>query len=1255
MKNMRRFLALLLALGLAAGLYIPGEAAAAAPAGGEPVRAVVVFREGADPDAAAETLAALPGTEVLWRYSAFFDGAAIEAPERVLEALEGLEEVKSVGRSQSHSRPMALHDPLADTNSLPMMHAEEAAYDGDGVVIAVLDDSLRVTHEAFRDWGLVQSPALTKQSVAAFAAGDGAPGRWSSAKLPFVYDYAGRDTDVSAEENHGTHVSALAAGYAQGADGTVIFSGAAPAAQLVFMKVFTDGRDSRADDAVILRALEDAYKLGADVINLSLGTDNGFTEDGILEEIYGDIFQRLEREGVLVFCAAGNSGTVVTEKARGVPLPSGGYTDYGSASSPGTYRGAVPVAAADAMTRQSSGGILAGGKRLAYVDSDPDAGTSAPALVSLADKELRFVPVGGVGAAEDYEDLDVAGAVALVERGEITFTEKTLNAAAAGAAACLVYNNTAGSVIPSVEELPIPCAIVSQSAGAALLALAGRGEDTLIVREDAYIETVHEEPAIYEYSAWGTTSDLRLVPMLTAPGGTVLSASAEDDSAYTQMSGTSMAAPNAAGACAALLQAIRDRQPELTKARQGALALQLLESTAELIRDEDEVPISPRRQGAGLVNLEAALSAPAAVETPLLELGENQDGTFTASLRVRNLTDAPLELTVGTQVLTDNWTTEENGLAYSTLTPLDITERTSVTGDESITLPANGSGEVTLTIQVSPEAREELGAVFSNGFFVEGYITLSGEAESVPVHAAFLGYCGDWQEAPVLEPVTQREVLNYLAETDGEGDWREDLPIELGANLVRLASDAYSFDFGEYPLLGENLWGYMPYSDRYGALSTEDTEALYSGGSLIVVEPVLLRNAANLIMVVRNEDTGEIYMVDNTPWLPRAGIANGEALSAGLFVWEGTDINGDPLPEGTTARVEFYAWLDSDEEMREAYAVHDESPWDYAWLTEEDYGDRLEWSFPVTIDGTAPTVTAEIGGSGAGDQWSGGEVKELARALPEQGGTVLTLTLHDAQYLAHAAVCGDGEEPLAELLFAPEEAGKRYVLRLSLDGLEELPEHLCVTVSDYAGNTTGLDFDFAALTDGEAAEPAVCPAAMFADVAAGAWYHEAVDYAVLEGLMDGGDSFAFRPKEKASRAEFLDALYRSVGRPRAQGKLPFADVAAGAWYRDAVRWAYDLGIVEGIDETTFGALAPLTRQQLAVILYRCAALGGASAGEVDLSGFSDGEQVASWAKEAVCWAVRKGILSGGSDGRLDPEGYATRGETAAILMRYLEG
>ena len=1251
MNNIRRFFALLLALGLA-GALCPPVRAAEAPAGDGPVRAVVVFEEDAAAGDLTALLSALPGTETLWSYGALFSGAAIEAPENVLRALEETAGIAGVGRSRSHTRSAAIHNPLTATNSLPVMGAQSTEYSGDGVVIAVLDDSLRVSHEVFGDYGLTEHPVLSRQDVSAFTAGGGARGRYISAKLPFVYDYAGRDADVSAQEDHGTHVSALAAGYAPGEDGAPVFTGAAPAAQLVFMKVFTDGKDSRADDAVILRAMEDAYQLGADIINLSLGTDNGFTEDEILEEVYGDIFRRLEENGVLVFCAAGNSGTVVTEKAAGVPLPSTGYADYGSASSPGTYRGAVSVAAADAMVRQSTGGILAGGQRWAFVDGDPDEGMSVPSLETLADKELRFVPVGGVGTAADYEGLDVTGAAALVERGEITFTEKARNAAAAGAAACLVYNNVPGGVIPSVEDLPIPCAIVSQAAGAALLELAEKGENTLMVREDAYIETLHETPAIYEYSAWGTTSDLRLLPMLTAPGGSVLSAGAEDDAAYLQMSGTSMASPNAAGIAAGVLQALRERRPELTRAQRGRLALDLLASTAEILLDENEPPLSPRRQGAGLVNQDAALSAGAVIENPLLELGESGDGSFTAVLQIQNLTDQPLELTVDAQVLTDAWT-EENGRTYSALTALDITDRVEISGDKTVKLPAGGSGEASVTLKVRPEAFEELGEIFPNGFFTEGYIHLRGE-ETGPLHAAFLGFCGDWKAAPILEPVTNREVLDFLAETGGEGDWREELPIDLGANLVYITGGEDGFDPESALLLGENAWGYTPWGDRRGAISTENPDSLYSGGSLFVVEPVLLRNAAHLIMLVRREADGEICAVDDTPWLPRAGMVNGAAASSGLFLWDGTGRDGEPLPEGTTVQVEFYAWLDSDTEMEAAYAAHGEG--DYAWLTAEDYGDRLEWSFPVTIDGTAPTVLAGLDDPAAGDAWSGTEAAELARTLPEEGGETLVITLRDEQYLARAAVYGEGEEPLAELLFAPEEAGKTYVLRLGFDGPEELPEHLYVTASDYAANTVGLDFDLGALARGEAPEPSVCPAAMLTDVAAGAWYHEAVDYVCGRGLMEAEEGFVFRPRENASRAELLDALYRAAGSPRpGGGKLPFRDVPVGAWYRDAVRWAYELGIAGGFDGETFGALAPLTRQQLAVILYRCASLGGKPPAEGDLSAFTDGEAVASWAREAMAWAAGKGILSGDASGRLNPEGYAARSETAAILMRYLEG
>ena len=108
------------------------------------------------------------------------------------------------------------------------------------------------------------------------------------------------------------------------------------------------------------------------------------------------------------------------------------------------------------------------------------------------------------------------------------------------------------------------------------------------------------------------------------------------------------------------------------------------------------------------MNQDAALSAGAVIENPLLELGESGDGSFTAVLQIQNLTDQPLELTVDAQVLTDAWT-EENGRTYSALTALDITDRVEISGDKTVKLPAGGSGEASVTLKVRPEAFEELG------------------------------------------------------------------------------------------------------------------------------------------------------------------------------------------------------------------------------------------------------------------------------------------------------------------------------------------------------------------------------------------------------------------------------------------------------------------------------------------------------------------------------------------------------------------
>ena len=183
--------------------------------------------------------------------------------------------------------------------------------------------------------------------------------------------------------------------------------------------------------------------------------------------------------------------------------------------------------------------------------------------------------------------------------------------------------------------------------------------------------------------------------------------------------------------------------------------------------------------------------------------------------------------------------------------------------------------------------------------------------------------------------------------------------------------------------------------------------------------------------------------------------------------------------------------------------------------------------------------------------------------------------------------------------------------------------------------------------------------ALLTDVDRGAWYHRAVDFVWAEKLMDGGGELAFQPKESATRIHLLNALYRMAGSPapsRPASALPFTDVPRSAGYQTALRWAWEQGLVGGYDETTFAGPANVTRQQLAVMLWRYDRMGGGDAAAAgDLSAFADGAEVSGWAAEAVSWAVGRGLLTGRSGGLLEPKGYTTRAEAAQLLMRYLEG
>ena len=177
----------------------------------------------------------------------------------------------------------------------------------------------------------------------------------------------------------------------------------------------------------------------------------------------------------------------------------------------------------------------------------------------------------------------------------------------------------------------------------------------------------------------------------------------------------------------------------------------------------------------------------------------------------------------------------------------------------------------------------------------------------------------------------------------------------------------------------------------------------------------------------------------------------------------------------------------------------------------------------------------------------------------------------------------------------------------------------------------------------------------FTDVAEGDWFYDAVRYAYENGLMDGVGGNRFAPNSATTRAQLVTILYRLEGQPAVSGDLPFTDVEAGTWYTDAILWAAQNNIVNGVSDTEFAPGDDLTRQQLVTILYRYAESKGYDvSASADLSGYPDAGQVQDYAQPAMAWAVAEGIVEG-VDGNLNPAGNATRAQIATILMRFCEG
>ncbi len=562
-----------------------------------------------------------------------------------IEKIKAAPGVRGVYEAVEYERPQVEVDMLTSNDMIKQPEAQDLGYKGEGQVIAVIDSGTDPSHPDLQNLSPETQPALTEDMVESLDV----PGEYVNEKVPYAYNYYdlnGNYIDIAESGHHGQHVAGTV-----GANG--LLQGVAPESQILGMKVFSDDiQYATTFSDVYLRAIEDAILLGADVINMSLGSPAGFYTPGSIEDI---AVTNALNNGVIVAISAGNENQIMEGSelfanylAYPYPLPHAKNPDIGLVGSPSINEGSISVSSvdnayvlADKMVYTVDGQDYATAMQLA-------AGAPDPATTLPGPQEIIHVGEGSAspGALADWEGLDVTGKVALVQRGN-TFTDTIAHAQNFGAVGLIIYNHADGG-----EELvnmaggdiaTIPFLFIGHQAGTQL----ANAVDATVTFTDEQIQS--ENPTgwrMSDFSSWGTGPNLEMKPELTAPGGQIYSL--QNDGQYGSMSGTSMAAPHVAGGAALVQQRIKldeiFTQLGLSDRERADLTKALLMNTADLLFDEYGYPYFVRQQGAGLMDLEGALTTEVVVveshsKTPKVELGNVLSKQATFSLDFVNLSN----------------------------------------------------------------------------------------------------------------------------------------------------------------------------------------------------------------------------------------------------------------------------------------------------------------------------------------------------------------------------------------------------------------------------------------------------------------------------------------------------------------------------------------------------------------------------------------------------------------------------------------